>query len=628
MKNTKRDKNKKAIVLSPAKRKLFFVITVTIPFLFLICLETGLRIFNYGDNLDLFINGPDGYDNFMQLNPDIALRYFSPGSVIPNPPQQLFLKHKTSNVYRIFVLGESSVVGFPYGNNVSFPNILERALSKTFPEKRLEVISAAMPAINSYALLDQLDEIIEQSPDALLIYTGHNEYYGALGVGSAQTLGKMRWLVRAYLKLRHVKTFMLLRNGIDWIMDKLHGDRKDVPKGTLMENVVAEQTIPYGGSLYDDGKKQFEENLDIILEKATERHIPVILSELVSNLKGQGPFISVEDEKGRSANSFFTMARKAEEQGDRVKAEQSYIKAKDYDALRFRAPEEFNIIIKKLAHQYSLPLVPMVSYFEKESPDGIMGNDLFLEHLHPNHHGYYLMAKAFYETMRSNNLVTDKWHASHIEQEQHSAFTELDSVFAAINIQRLKSGWPFQSKDHPNNYIRNYKPSSLIEKTALHAAILQQYNSLEQGHMDIGDYYTQQKEFDKALAEYDAAIASIPHATPLYLRIANILYQKKEYKKAFKVLQNASYYRETSEINKWLGVMASMDKNYKEAIPFFLKADKTDPEIMYYLGTTYYFDGQMMKGDEYFSMLQRYAPRSAFLANLSKLRYSLLHTRR
>jgi len=37
-----------------------------------------------------------------------------------------------------------------------------------------------MAAINSYALLDMVDEVIQQSPDAVLIYTGHNEYYGAL----------------------------------------------------------------------------------------------------------------------------------------------------------------------------------------------------------------------------------------------------------------------------------------------------------------------------------------------------------------------------------------------------------------------------------------------------------------
>ena len=66
-----------------------------------------------------------------------------------------------------------------------------------------------MAAINSYTLLDFMDEILEQSPDALLIYTGHNEYYGALGVGSEQSLGNSRWLIHTYLKLRSVKLLCL-----------------------------------------------------------------------------------------------------------------------------------------------------------------------------------------------------------------------------------------------------------------------------------------------------------------------------------------------------------------------------------------------------------------------------------
>jgi hypothetical protein len=244
--------------MSPTKRRIFFGIILSLPFLFFFLLEMGLRVFHYGGNLDLFISGPDRYSNFLQCNSDIALRYFYSGSLIPNPPQNLFQKQKPSNGYRIFVLGESSVVGFPYGNNASFPKILERSLSKTFPEKQIEVVCVAMSAINSYALLDQIDEILQQSPDALLIYTGHNEYYGALGVGSVQTLGNMRWLVRTYLKLRSMKTFMLFRNCIGWTRTQLgkiiHGSDKNTASATLMEGIVGEQTIPYESALYEAGK--------------------------------------------------------------------------------------------------------------------------------------------------------------------------------------------------------------------------------------------------------------------------------------------------------------------------------------------------------------------------------------
>ena len=107
-----------------------------------------------------------------------------------------------------------------------------------------------MAAINSYSLLDFTDEILEQSPDALLIYAGHNEYYGALGVGSEQSLGNSRWLIRTYLKLRTIKTFLLVRDFIGWIKIRFsnlfYGGSKIDPSATLMERIVSDQTIPYG----------------------------------------------------------------------------------------------------------------------------------------------------------------------------------------------------------------------------------------------------------------------------------------------------------------------------------------------------------------------------------------------
>ena len=198
--------------VSPKMKRIFLGITISLPVILFIVLEVGLRIFNYGGNLDLVIEGPPGYEKYLRCNPNVARRYFDTQTTIPTPPTQLFLKEKPANGYRIFVLGESSAAGFPYGYNVSFPNVLERALSDEFPEKTIEVVSVAMAAINSYTLLDLTDEILQQKPDALLIYTGHNEYYGALGVGSTQSLGSSAWLIRTYLKLQSLKSFILLRD--------------------------------------------------------------------------------------------------------------------------------------------------------------------------------------------------------------------------------------------------------------------------------------------------------------------------------------------------------------------------------------------------------------------------------
>ncbi|OGU53719.1 MAG: hypothetical protein A2080_06710 [Ignavibacteria bacterium GWC2_36_12] len=622
-------KKKKAVInppkpnLSTAKKRIFWIATISLPFLIFSILEISLRIFNYGGNLDLFIDGPPGYENYIRCNPEFAHRYFYTQSNVPTPPLQLFNKLKPKNGYRIFVLGESSAAGFPYSNNASFPNILQRGLSNTFPQKNIEVINVSIAAINSYTLLDLVDEIIEQSPDAILIYTGHNEYYGALGVGSAQSLGNWRWLINSYLKLQYFKTFILLRNFLGWAKTQFsnlfYKENESDPSATLMERIVAEQTIPYGSNLYEKGKKQFEENIEAIIQKAVDKDIKVVLSELVSNLHDQEPFISVKDKDGNSAELFFNLARSQEANGKFEKAKENYYKAKDYDALRFRAPEDFNAVIKNLGDKYSLPVVLLKLYFENESPNGLIGKELMLEHLHPNKDGYFLIAKDFYDTMKKNKMISAEWGEYDINKEKNYGITELDSIYADLEIRHLKGGWPFHPKSVPNRFIQTFSPANRLEEIAFKVFQNKHYNLLSI-HMELGEYYERQSNFDKAFAEYNALITSIPYEVDFYEKAAKVLIKKEEYGRASQLLKRSLKYKENPFANKWVGQIALMNNNYKEAISYLSKADLLDPQVVFNLSRAFYLDNQWDKGEEYFNRLQDLSPNSKYMVYLNKLR--------
>ena len=186
-----------------------------------------MHLFNYGGNSSLFISTPNEASIYYGINLNVGKRYFHHSDFNPTPRKDLFLKEKPKNGFRIFVLGGPTTAGFPYGNNLTFTRVLNRRLSDTFPSRRIEIVNTAMTAINSYALLDFMDEILKCKPDGILIYTGHNEYYGALGVGSTESLGKIRGIVRIYLKLQGFRTFMLLRDGVTWIRKSI-GDKSAV----------------------------------------------------------------------------------------------------------------------------------------------------------------------------------------------------------------------------------------------------------------------------------------------------------------------------------------------------------------------------------------------------------------
>lgn len=614
-----------AVSLSKTKKRLFWTITILLPFVVFILLEITLQVINYGGNLDLFIDGPPGYENYLRCNDNVARRYFSQSIGIPTPPLQLFLKEKPANAYRIFVLGGSSAAGFPYGNNISFPGVLRRALTKTFPEKNIEVINVAMSAVNSYTLLDLTGEILDQSPDALLIYAGHNEYYGALGVGSVQSLGNWRGLIRTYLKLQSFRTFLLLRDFIGWMQEQtgqlLSEDQSKTSANTLMSRVVGEQTIPFGSTLYELGKKQFEENLREIIRRAKDNNVEVVLGELVSNIKDQKPFISVEDENGVSANSLFNSAKKDEVAGNYTDAETKYRKAKDYDALRFRAPEEFNEIIKKYARDFSIPFAPTVSYFKELSPNGLIGNSLILEHLHPNKEGYYLLAKVFYETMRNHKMISPNWTEGIIEQEKNTGNTALDSVYGEMVISHLKQSWPFQPKDKPNTFFNTFRPKNELEEMSLKVMQSKNFN-LEAGHMELGNLYEKRGEYKKAFCEYNALIASIPHEMEFYQKTVTVLILDKNYDAARELLIQSLKYKENLFAYKWIGQIALLNDDNKTAIDYLSKADFRDPQVIFNLARAYYFDQQWYKGEEYFSRLKNIDSKSKYLSHLAKVRMS------
>ena len=144
--------------------------------------------------------------------------------------------------------------------------MLEQRLLQSFPGKNIEIINTAMAAVNSYTLRDLADEIIAQDPDLVLIYAGHNEYYGSLGVGSAESLGRFVGVVNAYLKLQDFCVVqalqrMLMRGAA------LFASGNEAPKAgtTLMSRMVEEQEIPIHPPLYEMGLVQFERNMGAIL---------------------------------------------------------------------------------------------------------------------------------------------------------------------------------------------------------------------------------------------------------------------------------------------------------------------------------------------------------------------------
>lgn len=600
--------------LSPRKKQVFFIIILSLPLLIFILLELVLQLAKYGDNLDLFIDAPKDFPQYQMANPKVARRFFNRAAAVPSPPMDLFLKNKPQNGYRIFILGGSTAAGYPFSANLLFSRILQRRLSDVFPERKIEVINLAMSAINSYALLDFIDEVLDKQADLILIYAGHNEYYGALGVASAESIGKYRPVVLLYLKLRHFKTFQLLGDGVRQIASFLGKGAEQDPSATLMERLVAEQNIVYKSELYERGKNHFKKNLQRLIEKARQKQVPVVMSELVSNVRDQEPFVSISTGQWPAARDVYQMAKEFESQGDFIQAQKNYYLAKDLDALRFRASEEFNDIIDELGHTLQVPVVPMKSVFENASPHGLIGSGLMLEHLHPTIKGYFLLADAFFKTLQNERLIAQEWDDQRIKNSEyyrsHWGFTELDSLYANLRIHILKGGWPFQPKTAPNKALSDYRPINRVDSLA--AQVWSRHNyTLERAHVELAEYYERRKDFRRAFKEYQALMYLTPLNVSPYLRGADVLIKMQDLNSALPILQESLTLEETTFAHKWIGQIYLTQNKVKEALFHLEKAYQSSPndlQLLYNLSGAYALDKQFKKSKALLERLLTLSP--------------------
>ena len=232
----------------------FYIILICLPILFFVFLELGLRLFGYGFNNEQWEVAAEGK---LMLNQEVAKRYFYETTTIPMSNQDVFDVEKKPNAFRVFVMGGSSAAGYPFSPLGTFSRYIRDRLTILYPSSTIEVVNLSLTAVNSYTIRDLFPGVLEQKPDLILIYAGHNEYYGALGVGSMESLGTSRKMVNLILYLNKYKTVELLRNTIQWIM-KLFAGKSDKQSGTLMSRMAQDQYIAFDSEKFNDGISQFE----------------------------------------------------------------------------------------------------------------------------------------------------------------------------------------------------------------------------------------------------------------------------------------------------------------------------------------------------------------------------------
>ena len=615
------------------KKYIFTFSLFLLPFLFFTLLEVSLRVFNYGKEYPLLLeNG-----SHLRTNQKFPQKYFSKNEItVPELIEQKFPKTKSENTYRILALGGSTTAGFPYEVNINFPYFLRESLQKVNPDKNIEVINLGISAINSHSVLDMLDQVFIIKPDLILIYMGHNEFYGAMGLGSSENIGSNRTLIRLTLWLKDFKFYQLLQNMIFNLSSELSQDESNE---SLMSQMIAEPNISRTNPLYNKTISNFKDNLSDIADTIIEQGIPLIVSTLSCNLKDQYPlgtnhiknaefsktlnqakvlmnnnswhkaielFKHILADDTTNADTHYNLANCYLKVDKKKLALKHFQKSRDYDLMPFRAPGEINKVIEEIAFDKKIVLAQSEALFKKHSNDSIPGNTLFLEHLHPNTKGYALLSKSFESAI--DKLEISLKTRSPLELPHYMqtfSFTALDQRIGEIKVKNLLEGFPFNGR---SELLETEITDAMVDTFANQHI----YEGLfwDGAHFELGDYFQGKGDYTKALAEYFAVYKYDPTNPSVLYRIGDIYATQENYtmavsfyNKALEQTPNEAYLyaklgrvlmisEKTNAAISALEQVIQLEKKKKTL-------DQTDMKVFYYLlGLGYARLGEKSKANE------------------------------
>ena len=559
--------------ISDSRKLIFKVISITFPLILLVVLEILLRVFSYGENMNLFIrNQEEDYEKYMMVNQKVGAKYFHKLEYT-SPANDIFLKEKADGTFRIFVMGSSTVIGFPYGHNLMFSRILEQMLDDTYPDRNIEIVNTAITAINSYTLLDYTNEILHYKPDAIVLYAGHNEFYGAFGIGSNESMSRSRILTKIHFVLMDLRIYQLMRNATSATAQKL-AKGKESEIGTLMKRIVSNKDILYNSPEYKLAMKRYEQNMSELLKKFSDRDIPVYLSDLICNVKDMEPFNSVANDTLTAAIDVYKRAIDDYNKGDYNAARSLFYEAKDLDCVRFRASEDVNRIIEKLCSKYNCYSVSMLDEFQAASDHKLIGNSLLTEHVHPNITGIFHMADAFCSTILSSGLLGTETHSSHTWEyyKRNWGYTALDSLIGNHRITNLKNYWPFVPAETVlPDYRVVYQPKNKLDSIAF-KAFRDPDQSLGDARIKLAEEYKSKGLFEAAYREYEAILRSNPYVAVNYRDAASMLLNLGDIPLALKYFNKSLEYQESAYATFRIGEIYLIKGDYQRAISYLEKA--------------------------------------------------------
>ncbi len=413
---------------------LFKIMAAALPFAVLLLVEVGLRLPPARES-DPFVDiGPFSLCSEVEISGEKYYKITHESAY--DERETVFAARKKPGTTRLFCLGGSASAGWPHPPDETYSRYLQQALQRAYPGRNIEVIDVSAHGFASYRIRKIFDEVLEYQPDALIIYSGNNEFLEKRSFRAPETAAWLEW---AAAKLKTVG-----------LVKRLIHKKPELPAGEIAGlaavfwKKVKKEALELRSDpeLFEKVKEHYAVSMEHMARTARRKGVPLIFLTVPVNLRDWLPNVSghavegadlkdwerlfrqgrkhlLREEFSRAeealmeaarldpehAETFFRLARALEKQNRHDAALENYVRAKDLDYNPFRAHSAFNDSLRRIAPEYGALLVDLEKIFRRAARNGLPGFDLFLDYVHPAKKGNLLIAEGVFHQMLAEKAL-------------------------------------------------------------------------------------------------------------------------------------------------------------------------------------------------------------------------------
>ncbi|TWU48448.1 Tetratricopeptide repeat protein [Rubripirellula reticaptiva] len=382
----------------------------------------------FSSQIPLMKESIDEQGQVLMVTAPEKLRLFNP---------QSFAAKKPTGVKRIFCVGGSTTFGRPFDDATSYSGYLRKLLPETGSSNQWEVINAGGVSYASYRVASVMEELVQFEPDIFIVYSAHNEFLERRTY--AGLIETPRWKLAIDAALRKTRTFAVLQDAVDEVRG-----RDDSPIEMLPGEVDERLNHTVGPVDYvrDDAwtadvLRHYRSNLERMISIARHADAAIVFVEPSCNEKDCAPFKSDDDHFERGTGFF--------EQGLFDEASDEFLAAIDRDICSLRATSAIREIVREVSSENGVPLVRfndlLHTMCETEYGHSCLGNEYFLDHVHPTVDVHGKFARQIIETLvRSGQVdgtVPDTTATARVDAAIRGAIDVDDQAIAFRNLAKV-----------------------------------------------------------------------------------------------------------------------------------------------------------------------------------------------